>query len=208
MSSEMICDKRYVKLKISNLNIIKSFSTMFKELGGAVDHDPSIRSEPRPSDPRIILLKPRPLPSGPELPIVTRVLQIPLLLLAQLDLCLVLENLERKPTRCVPRDMAVHEPRSGVVGLERQNQVPLRRQQRDIPTRWVVQRQVQTTDPVRLLRLLENGKVVPVQMDGVRCWREEAPRAWDAGTGNEEIDPCVSLLILCDDDKVLVPFRA
>ena len=100
-----------------------------KNRAGPIRYDPlSTTEQAHPSDPRIVLLKLHPSPRFPELPIVTRVFQVPLPLLVQLDLRLVLQDLQCKPARSVPRDVAVHEPRPGVVRLECQHEVALRRQ--------------------------------------------------------------------------------
>jgi hypothetical protein len=62
-------------------------------------------------------------------------------------------------------DMAVHQPSAGVVRLEGDNDEPIGRQQHDVTPGRVVQGQVELVRRVCLVGLLEDGKVVAVEMD-------------------------------------------
>ena len=48
-----------------------------------------------------------------------------------------LQELNAQPLAHMPRDVAMQQPRARIVGLERNDQPPRRRQRRDVPAHWV-----------------------------------------------------------------------
>lgn len=61
--------------------------------------------------------------------------------------------------------MAVHEPRAGIIGLERDDHVALVWKQNDISPRRVVKLEVQFVGKCGVLDLLQNGEVVAVKVN-------------------------------------------
>ena len=109
------------------------------------------------------------------------------------DLGWTLQELHGETARGVPRNVAVHEPGTWVVGDEANDGVALASQHGSVTTRWAIE--VQRADQARgemTLALAEEGKVVTVQMHWVGC--EELVL-------DDEVDPLVGTLR--DDGNVL-----
>jgi hypothetical protein len=54
------------------------------------------------------------------------------------NLVLLLQELESKSFERVPSDVAVHQPSSGIVGVESDDEVACGREESDIAAGWVV----------------------------------------------------------------------
>jgi hypothetical protein len=87
----------------------------------------------------------------------------------RLDLRLALQELHSKPSGDVERDMAVHEPRAGVVGLECEHEIAFGWETGGIATDWVIGLETrEITVPNCVVLLVKDVEVVAVEMDGVR----------------------------------------
>lgn len=124
--------------------------------------------------------------------------------LAELDIGLALANLQRKPGRSVPGDVAVVGPDTRVVRLERDGDVAASRQQHAVAAGRVVpfERAVGQVVLVEGPMLLGNhDEVVSVQVDRVRERDEAAADLFVLVTvgGQDDVDPLVFLVVLIDD---------
>lgn len=87
------------------------------------------------------------------------------------DAAQVLDDLDRETHRCVPANVAMHEPDSGIVGVEGNHQEPTAGHHGDVTARWVLEIE-RRAGTVRARASSQDVEVVPVQMDGVRNRRE------------------------------------
>ena len=65
----------------------------------------------------------------------------------------------------MPGDVAVQEPHARIVGLEGQDQIPVRGQQGHVASGGVVEVECHQRIPVWLIGLGQDGEVVAVQVD-------------------------------------------
>ena len=79
-----------------------------------------------------------------------------------------LQKLEAQTRRNVERDVAMHQPSTGVVALERENEIPTSRQRRGIPADRIVLFQPRdVAAPLRVLPRVQDVEVMTVEMDGM-----------------------------------------
>ena len=105
----------------------------------------------------------------------------------------------------VLKRLTMHQPSPRVIGLESQDKEPVTGEKSNVASRRVFKVQVQVTDLIGLCRLLQNRKVMAVQMDRVGDGDILSARLRDAGPGDEEVDPLIRLGVLDDDDRVGIP---
>jgi hypothetical protein len=83
------------------------------------------------------------------------------------DVCCVvlpLQDLHCQAGGCMIRDVTMHEPRAWVVGFEGYYDVSIAGKQNDVASGRIVILRVISVGPCRVFDLLEDGKVVAVQM--------------------------------------------
>lgn len=125
------------------------------------------------SDARILLIRvlPSPRPPHPLRPLITalfRRIQALHPSNTRQNLILLLEHLQRKPRPCMPRNMAMDQPNSRIIRLEREDEVAVVGQHGNVAAGWVVEGELGRVGGVEVLTSLRDyGEVVAVEVDGV-----------------------------------------